>query len=582
MVANTFSNNPTTPKKATALVIASTLMLFTVFVAIGTNSDRHSSYALTSTFNAPQNISLNSGTSALAHTAIVGTNLYTVWTDNTGGNQEILFAKSADGGAHFGTSLNISNNAGQSISPQIAAYDNTIFVVWADNTGGNQEILFAKSADGGNSFTAPANLSNTPGYSSNPQLAASGNNVYVVWTDNSNGNLDVYLAKSIDAGSSFATINLSNNSGYSYTPQIAASGNNVYVVWTDNSNGNLDVYLAKSIDAGSSFATINLSNNPGIASDPQIVAYNSSVYVVYSEDGLGGSPDIYFVSSADGGNSFTAPVDLSNTNGYSYTPQIAASGNNVYVVWTDNDAVYGDGKQPFNVYLKRSANGGVSFAGLQNLSDPALANSAIYTAYEKIAVSGSAVYVVWQGTSSAAIQLDIFKAQSTDGGVTFSASTNLSNSVGQSYLPNVVASTAGAFVTWQDNTGGNFDVYSTNNIAVFKYTFGGYLPPINPDGTSVFKQGSTVPVKFQLKDSTGSLVSGAKAYLYVAKITNHIVGNDIEAVSTSSATTGNQFMYSNNQYIFNLGTKNLSPGTWQLKATLDDGSSYAIIISLKK
>ena len=38
-------------------------------------------------------------------------------------------------------------------------------------------------------------------------------------------------------------INLSNSNGSSEFPQIAASGNNVFVVWKDNSTGNDDIYL---------------------------------------------------------------------------------------------------------------------------------------------------------------------------------------------------------------------------------------------------------------------------------------------------------------------------------------------------
>ena len=37
------------------------------------------------------------------------------------------------------------------------------------------------------------------------------------------------------------------------------------------------------------------------------------------------------------------------------------------------------------------------------------------------------------------------------------------------------------------------------------------LPPINANGTSVFKQGSTVPVKFTLCDASGNPISNAAA-----------------------------------------------------------------------
>jgi squalene cyclase len=77
--------------------------------------------------------------------------------------------------------------------------------------------------------------------------------------------------------------------------------------------------------------------------------------------------------------------------------------------------------------------------------------------------------------------------------------------------------------------------------------------------------------------------SAAVANLTVAKVTNEIDGSYVEATSTSATTTGTLFRYdpSSQQYIFNLGTKELSKGTWSLKVTLDDGNTYVQRISLK-
>jgi len=63
-----------------------------------------------------------------------------------------------------------------------------------------------------------------------PRNAISGNNVYVVWRDNTPGNNEVFYRRSIDGGASFgSTVNLSNNDGSSTSPFIAVSGSNVYV-----------------------------------------------------------------------------------------------------------------------------------------------------------------------------------------------------------------------------------------------------------------------------------------------------------------------------------------------------------------
>lgn len=130
---------------------------------------------------------------------------------------------------------------------------------------------------------------------------------------------------------------------------------------------------------------------------------------------------------------------------------------------------------------------------------------------------------------------------------------------------------------------GNVSSLSWFTVGYELYVYSSILPPINADGSSIFKLGSTVPVKFQLWNVEGNFVRDAVARIYVAKISDNIIGTEMEAESTSAATTGNLFRYDSidNQYIFNLGTKDLSTGTWQIRIELDDGTSKYVNISLK-
>ena len=81
-----------------------------------------------------------------------------VWQDNSTGNQEIFLRKSVDGGITFGDVINLSKNNASSISPQIESFGNNTFVVWQDNSTGNQEIFLRKSVDGGIKFYDPKNI----------------------------------------------------------------------------------------------------------------------------------------------------------------------------------------------------------------------------------------------------------------------------------------------------------------------------------------------------------------------------------------------------------------------------------------
>lgn len=133
---------------------------------------------------------------------------------------------------------NLSDNEGSSLFSQIAVSGNNVYVVWADNTTptGTIDLFFRKSTDGGTTFGPTQNLmENAPGDSvGQPQVAVSGNNVYIVWDNGNPGDGEkILLRKSIDAGMTFGpVVELSDPFPETFTaPQVIASGNNVYVAW---------------------------------------------------------------------------------------------------------------------------------------------------------------------------------------------------------------------------------------------------------------------------------------------------------------------------------------------------------------
>src|SRR5262249_5289156 len=114
------------------------------------------------------------------------------------------------------------------------------------------------------------------------------------------------------------------------------------------------------------------------------------------------------------------------------------------------------------------------------------------------------------------------------------------------------------------------------------YAWSGVLQPLNADGSSVFKAGSTVPVKFQLLDA-GACAGNLVATLAYAKVSDGVAGPVNEADSASAATTGNLFRYdaTSGQYVFDWSTKGLSPGTYELQINLGDGVTRTVSLGLK-
>jgi hypothetical protein len=62
-----------------------------------------------------------------------------------------------------------------------------------------------------------------------------------------------------------------------------------------------------------------------------------------------------------------------------------------------------------------------------------------------------------------------------------------------------------------------------------------------------------------------------------------VLGTEIESTVTATPTNGNDFTYDagSGEYRYNLSTKPLSVGTWNIKLTLDDGTVRRTRISLR-
>jgi hypothetical protein len=126
--------------------------------------------------------------------------------------------------------------------------------------------------------------------------------------------------------------------------------------------------------------------------------------------------------------------------------------------------------------------------------------------------------------------------------------------------------------------------------------FNGFLSPIGgaielgnggsfADPVRAFKLNSTIPVKFTAICFGAPLTTGVHT-LQAIKMSNATDGETpIDATPTDAATTGNQFRLTGTEWHFNMNTKALggnAQGTYLLKATLFDGSSYSVWVSIKK
>lgn len=105
-----------------------------------------------------------------------------------------------------------------------------------------------------------------------------------------------------------------------------------------------------------------------------------------------------------------------------------------------------------------------------------------------------------------------------------------------------------------------------------------FMQPINIDGSSIFKLGSTVPIRFELQDTVGQTLTNLEATLRVAKLSGSVTGTEMQAVSTVPADTGSIFKIQSNQYVYYWGTSGLTEGTWAIRVYIEYGQPSQWII----
>ncbi len=122
------------------------------------------------------------------------------------------------------------------------------------------------------------------------------------------------------------------------------------------------------------------------------------------------------------------------------------------------------------------------------------------------------------------------------------------------------------------------------------YAWNGFSQPINDtahqvdQGVSVFKGGSTIPAKFQLKNAAGQVVQAGSATWTTPSAGAATSAAITEDAYAATATTGGLYKYdaTAQQYIYNWSTKGLAINKfYRIGVTLDDGQTYSVSIGLR-
>jgi hypothetical protein len=258
-------------------------------------------------------------------------NLYIGWTQFTLAASDLLFSRSTDGGKTWSRPIKLSSVSGLPRDDNgalegfhgVVGPDGTLYTIWEDRDG----IMMAVSHDGGASFSKERRIVPAgPGYFGITGVARS------------NG---------------FPQIGIDPRSGVEKTndPRSAGGknnkpGGNLYVSWSDYTNGDVDAFVSSSADYGKTWsAPVRVNSDPihngndqffqWMAVDPQSGAVN---LVFYDRRIDNEKTTVTLARSTDGGKTF---------RNYTWDPEaftaegdflgdylaITAFGNHVYGAW---------------------------------------------------------------------------------------------------------------------------------------------------------------------------------------------------------------------------------------------------------
>ncbi len=246
-------------------------------------------------------------------------------------------------------------------------------------------------------------MTSASGTSYQCSAAADGNSLHIVWEETRDGNYEIYTKSSDDGGDTWsADTRLTNQAAESRTPTVGVGGGNVHVAWTDARAGNFELHYLRSLDNGLNWdEPVRLTNNYAHSDISSIAVLDNKVHIAWY-DARYGDDEILYKRSEDFGTSWTADINISqNASDYSRWPSLAVTGDEVHVVW---ERWYGS----YNVFYRRSTNGGVSWEPVVNLSGN---NGDSW--YASVATIGLGVHVVWMDTHHGNKEI-YYKRQSPD------------------------------------------------------------------------------------------------------------------------------------------------------------------------
>ena len=265
-------------------------------------------------------------------------------------------------------------------------------------------LRFIRSTDGGRRWTEPVTVNDGTEFGAHnfhALTAAPDGSLLATWLDARQGKSGVWMSRSTDGGRTWSAnrpIYTDPTCPCCRTAVAVAGTGTMYVAWRAILPGDVrDIVITRSDDAGATWSRpVRVREDgwvyPGCPhAGPSLEVDPRGVLHIGWWTGKEGEAGVYYARSDDGARSFRAqPIEVGRRASPAHVQLALGGDSTVYVGWDD-----GLGELP-RVRLRRSADGGRRFGGIETLSDPGAAAS-----FPVLAVHGDSVTVAWSQSTEA-------------------------------------------------------------------------------------------------------------------------------------------------------------------------------------
>jgi Tol biopolymer transport system component len=370
-----------------------------------------------------------------------------------------------------------------------------------------------------------------------------------------------------DGATSLGTSALTNGKASFTTSSLAAAAHSITAVYNGDGNFNAasSAPLAQAVNKASSSANLTSSANPALFN--QSVTFTATVAAVAP----GAGAPTGTVSFLDGGASLGS-ASLAGGQATFTSSSLSIASHSITAVYVGDGNFTGS-----SAALTETVTRPTALVTLSSSLNPSLLNQPfVLTAKVTAAI----------GTPTGTISFQ-------DGATALGTSTLNSSGVATLTLSKLAAGSHVLTAVYSGDAS-----FSGVTSAAFTQTVqyapagtscdGGaghqILQPIDPAGSSVFKQRRTVPAKFRVCDANGNSIGapGVVSSFALVQVLNNTTTSSVQVVDATNPDTAFRWDPSGQQWISNISTANLTAGnTYVYAITLNDGSTILFQYGLR-